>query len=197
MDGIKTGYTDAAGKCLLSTGIKNNIRVISAVFKSTVNDLYLDSRTLLDYGFDNFYVETIVDKNEFIKDKKVFLSKEKKLTYQPETNYSVVLPNNSKADDYSIKTKLDNVRLPINKGDKVGTLEVYKNNKLEKSIDLVAKNDVTSVFSSLAKNKFLYNVLKVLLLIAILIFIVLFIRKGKKRNKKKNIYSKNRRRRKY
>ena len=76
-------------------------------------------------------------------------------------------------------------------------LEVYKNNKLEKSIDLVAKNDVTSVFSSLAKNKFLYNVLKVLLLIAILIFIVLFIRKGKKRNKKKNIYSKNRRRRKY
>ena len=77
VDGIKTGYTDAAGKCLLSTGIKNNIRVISAVFKSTVNDLYLDSRTLLDYGFDNFYVETIVDKNEFIKDKKVFLSKEK------------------------------------------------------------------------------------------------------------------------
>ena len=72
VDGIKTGYTDAAGKCLLSTGIKNNIRVISAVFKSTVNDLYLDSRTLLDYGFDNFYVETIVDKNEFIKDKKVF-----------------------------------------------------------------------------------------------------------------------------
>ena len=159
VDGIKTGYTDAAGKCLLSTGIKNNIRVISAVFKSTVNDLYLDSRTLLDYGFDNFYVETIVDKNEFIKDKKVFLSKEKKLTYQPETNYSVVLPNNSKADDYSIKTKLDNVKLPINKGDKVGTLEVYKNNKLEKSIDLVAKNDVTSVFSSLAKNKFLYNIL--------------------------------------
>ena len=72
VDGIKTGYTDAAGKCLLSTGIKNNIRVISAVFKSTVNDLYLDSRTLLDYGFDNFYVETIVDKNEFIKDKSIF-----------------------------------------------------------------------------------------------------------------------------
>ena len=35
------------------------------------------------------------------------------------------------------------------------------------------------------KNKFLYNVLKVLLLIAILIFIVLFIRKGKKEIKRK------------
>ena len=101
------------------------------------------------------------------------------------------------SQDYYKDILIINIYTPLNKGDKVGTLEVYKNNKLEKSIDLVAKNDVTSVFSSLAKNKFLYNVLKVLLLIAILIFIVLFIRKGKKRNKKKNIYSKNRRRRKY
>ncbi|MCI9260519.1 MAG: D-alanyl-D-alanine carboxypeptidase, partial [Romboutsia sp.] len=113
VDGIKTGYTDAAGKCLLSTGVKNNIRVISAVFKSTVDDLYLDSRTLLDYGFDNFYVKEIVDKDDFIKNKKVFLSKEKKLIYQPEANYSVALSNDSKADDYSIKTKLDERKVDV------------------------------------------------------------------------------------
>lgn len=177
VDGIKTGYTDAAGKCLLSTGVKNNIRVISAVFKSTVDDLYLDSRTLLDYGFDNFYVKEIVDKDDFIKNKKVFLSKEKKLIYQPETNYSVALSNNSNAGDYSIKTKLDNIKLPIKEGDKVGTLEVYKNKKLEKSIDLVAKNDVTSIFAFFKENKLLYNVLKIILLIIILVFIVFIIRK--------------------
>lgn len=199
VDGIKTGYTDAAGKCLLSTGVKNNIRVISAVFKSTVDDLYLDSRTLLDYGFDNFYVKEIVDKDDFIKNKKVFLSKEKKLIYQPETNYSVALSNNSNAGDYSIKTKLDNIKLPIKEGDKVGTLEVYKNKKLEKSIDLVAKNDVTSIFAFFKENKLLYNVLKIILLIIILVFIVFIIRKvnRKKKKKKNSTYSKNRRRRKY
>lgn len=199
VDGIKTGYTDAAGKCLLSTGVKNNIRVISAVFKSTVDDLYLDSRTLLDYGFDNFYVKEIVDKDDFIKNKKVFLSKEKKLIYQPETNYSVALSNNSNAGDYSIKTKLDNIKLPIKEGDKVGTLEVYKNKKLEKSIDLVAKNDVTSIFAFFTENKLLYNVLKIILLIVLLVFIVFIIRKvnRKKKEKKNSTYSKNRRRRKY
>ena len=196
VDGIKTGYTDAAGKCLLSTGVKNNIRVISAVFKSTVDDLYLDSRTLLDYGFDNFYVKTIVDKDEFIKNKNIFLSKEKNLTYQPKTNYSIALPNNSTSDDYSIKTKLDDIKLPIKEGDKVGTLDIYKNKKLEKSIDLVAKNDVTSIFTFITGSKILYNILKILLLIAILIFIVFVTRKGKKK-KKKNIYSRNRRRRKH
>lgn len=196
VDGIKTGYTDAAGKCLLSTGVKNNIRVISAVFKSTVDDLYLDSRTLLDYGFDNFYVKTIVDKDEFIKNKNIFLSKEKNLTYQPKTNYSIALPNNSTSDDYSIKTKLDDIKLPIKEGDKVGTLDIYKNKKLEKSIDLVAKNDVTSIFTFITGSKILYNILKILLLIAILIFIVFVTRKGKKK-KNKNIYSRNRRRRKH
>ena len=201
VDGIKTGYTDAAGKCLLSTGVKNNIRVISAVFKSTVDDLYLDSRTLLDYGFDNFYVKEIVDKDDFIKNKKVFLSKEKKLIYQPEANYSVALSNDSKADDYSIKTKVDNIKLPIKEGDKVGTLEVYKNKKLEKSIDLVAKNDVTSIFAFFTENKLLYNVLKIILLIVLLVFIVFIIRKVKRKRKKKkkknSAYSRNRRRRKH
>lgn len=196
VDGIKTGYTDAAGKCLLSTGIKNNIRVISAVFKSTVDDLYVDSRTLLDYGFDNFYNKTIVDKDEFIEDKKLFLSKEKKLTYQPTSDYTIVLPNNSNADNYSVKTNLDNIKLPIKKGNKVGTLNVYKNNKLEKSIDLVAKNDVTSIFSFITKNKILDNILKIALLLVILIFIVFIIfiiNKGKHKRRRRNIYSRKRR----
>lgn len=198
VDGIKTGTTDAAGKCLLSTGIKNNIRVISAVFKSTVNDLYLDSRTLLDYGFDNFHIETIVNKDNFIKTKKVFLSKEKKLTYQPEANYSVALPNNSNADDYSTKTKLDNINLPIKKGDKVGTLEIYKNNELEKNIDLIAMNNVTSIFDIIIKNNFLNSIIKIILLLFISIFILLIIYKIRKRRKRKNrIYSKKRRRKKY
>src|SRR5699024_9010149 len=175
------------------------IRVISAVFKSTVNDLYLDSRTLLDYGFDNFHIETIVNKDEFIKNKKIFLSKEKKLTYEPEENYSIVLPNNSNnSSNYSIKTKLDDINLPIKKGDKVGILEVYKNNELEKSIDLIAMNNVTSIFDSITKNIFLNNIIKIILCLFVLTFILLVIYKIIKRKKRKNrIYSKKRRRKKY
>lgn len=203
VDGIKTGTTDAAGKCLLSTGVKNNIRVISAVFKSTVDDLYVDSRTLLDYGFDNFHIETIVNKENFTKEKKLFLSKEKKLVYEPEENYSIVLPNNT-TSNYSIKTNLNDINLPIKKGDTVGTLEVYKNNELEKSINLVAKNDVSSIFTSIIKSNFLYNVLKIflitsMLIVSILIIMLFVIRRNikKKRKRKNNIYSKKRKRKKY
>ncbi len=46
----------------LSSAVKDGRRVIVAVFNSTNADLYLDSRILIDYGFDNFKCATIVDK---------------------------------------------------------------------------------------------------------------------------------------
>lgn len=198
VDGIKTGYTDAAGKCLLSTGFKNNIRVISAVFKSNVSDLYLDSRTLLDYGFDNFYSKVVVDKDEFTNKKKFIFSKEKELIYQPETNYTVALPNNVKNTNYSTKINLEKIKLPIKSGDIVGSLDVYNNNKLEKSINLIAKNDVTSIFGFITENKILYNTLKILLVIFIIIVIIvssiIILSLFKKKKRRNNIYSRKRRR---
>ena len=199
VDGIKTGYTDAAGKCLLSTGFKNNIRVISAVFKSNVSDLYLDSRTLLDYGFDNFYSKVVVDKDEFTNKKKFIFSKEKELIYQPETNYTVALPNNVKNTNYSTKINLEKIKLPIKSGDIVGSLDVYNNNKLEKSINLIAKNDVTSIFGFITENKILYNTLKILLVIFIIIVIIvssiIILSLFKKKKRRNNIYSRKRRKR--
>ncbi|HJG96892.1 MAG TPA: D-alanyl-D-alanine carboxypeptidase, partial [Romboutsia timonensis] len=88
--------------------------------------------------------------------------------------------------------------LPIKKGDKVGILEVYKNNELEKSIDLIAMNNVTSIFDSITKNIFLNNIIKIILCLFVLTFILLVIYKIIKRKKRKNrIYSKKRRRKKY
>ena len=198
VDGIKTGYTDAAGKCLLSTGFKNNIRVISSVFKSNVSDLYLDSRTLLDYGFDNFYSKVIVDKDKYTNKKKLIFSKEKELIYQPETNYTVALPNNIKDTNYTTKINLEKIKLPIKNGDTVGSLDVYNNNKLEKSINLVAKNDVTSIFGFITKNKISYNTLIILLAIFIIIVVIvssIIILSLFKKKRKNNIYTIKRRKR--
>jgi len=57
--GLKTGFTDEAGDCLVATAEKNGVRLISVVFRSTVNDRYADSKTMLEYGFNNFDFETV------------------------------------------------------------------------------------------------------------------------------------------
>ena len=103
-----------------------------------------------------------------------FLKKKKKLNYEPEKNYYILLPKHSNnSSNYSIKT--NDINLPIKKGDKVGILEVYKNNELEKSINLVAKNDATSIFTFTTKSTFLYNILKYVTHIICLILIQLYI----------------------
>lgn len=51
-NGIKTGYTDRAGRCLVSSATRNGETVITIVFLSTEEEVWSDSTALLDYGFN-------------------------------------------------------------------------------------------------------------------------------------------------
>lgn len=197
VDGIKTGYTDDAGRCLISSAVKDNMRLISAVFKTHGNDIYLDSRTLLDFGFDNYYSTTLVDKEKYIYNEKILFSKEKNLVYSPKYSYKLVLPNGTKESAYNVNVVLDNLKMPIKKGDKVGIFEVYNGKTLEHTIDLVANNDVNSIFGSISESKTLINIIKIIVSIVSIIFILILIKKkNKKRRNKRNklINSKKRKR---
>ncbi len=48
-DGVKTGTTNAAGKCLVASATRNNCRLIAVILHSS--DRYGDAQKLLDFGF--------------------------------------------------------------------------------------------------------------------------------------------------
>lgn len=50
--GMKTGYTDKAGYCLVTTAKREGKTLITVVLHSTEDGVWTDSRKLLDYGFD-------------------------------------------------------------------------------------------------------------------------------------------------
>ncbi|MCR1954087.1 D-alanyl-D-alanine carboxypeptidase [Clostridioides mangenotii] len=184
VDGIKTGFTDAAGKCLLSSAVKDDRRVIAAVFNSTNDGIYLDSRELLDYGFDNYYTATVLDREDYVKTKKVMFTKQKELIYKPKYSYKLTLKNGEQMKDYTIKSNLDEINLPVNKGDKVGTLDVYSGSEKEKSIDLIAQNNLNNIFAFITENALYFNIFKgVLGLAVILIVVKIGFKIKKKRNK--------------
>ena len=185
VDGIKTGYTDDAGRCLLSSAVKNDMRMICAVFKSTGNDIYLASRTLLDYGFNNYHNKTIISKNKYTFTERILFTKQKELTYEPEFTYKVLLKNGSSTDNYSTKVKLDKIKLPIKKGDKVGTLEVYNGRKLETTINLISTNNLNSILGPIIENKIVSTIIKLILFIFIVLFIgLLYLKVINKRRKR-------------
>lgn len=174
VDGIKTGYTDDAGRCLLASAVKNGMRVITAVFKDSGTDVYVDSRTLIDYAFDNYYSKTLVNKEEYTDNKRVLFTKQKELIYEPAYSYKIVLEKgNSISGNYTTKVNLD-YKLPISTGDKVGTLDIYNGKTLEKSIDLIAKNDLNSVFAFITENKVVkYSVRLALALITLFVLFII------------------------
>jgi D-alanyl-D-alanine carboxypeptidase len=51
-DGVKPGFTDNAGRCLVGSAVRDNHRVFVTVMRS--NDTTQDARALLDYAFDSF-----------------------------------------------------------------------------------------------------------------------------------------------
>lgn len=190
VDGIKTGYTDDAGRCLLSSAVKNDMRVISAVYKDAGTDVYADSRTLIDYAFNNYYNQTIINKADYTKSKRVLFTEEKELLYEPEFNYKIVLEKGSKAsENYNAKVNLD-YDLPIKKGDKVGTLDVYNGKTLEKTINLVAKNNLNSLFGFITENTTVkYSIKLALALISLFIIFIIskIIKKRKARRRRKSV----------
>ena len=146
VDGIKTGYTDDAGNCLVSTGEKDGIRMISSVFFAPSGNLYHDSRALLDYGFDNFKTVTIFDKKDLVGEKNIKFASPSKVKFSPANSFSVTQDINEKINtgDYTKKFDFDKLDLPVKKGDVIGTMNVYQKTNMVSSIALIAENDVNS-----------------------------------------------------
>lgn len=68
-DGLKTGFTNAAGFCLAATASRNNMRLISVVLgEPDSNTRFAETRKLLDYGFANYESVEINKKGELISD---------------------------------------------------------------------------------------------------------------------------------
>lgn len=62
----KTGWTPDSGRCLVTYAKKGNMDLISVTLNAQDPDQYIDTQTLLDYGFDNFKVyQTSDSDNEY------------------------------------------------------------------------------------------------------------------------------------
>lgn len=73
VDGIKTGYTEAAGYCLAVSAQRGDMRLISVVMgaESTAARTR-ETRKLLSYGFRNYRTQVLVSEGEYVTDARVW-----------------------------------------------------------------------------------------------------------------------------
>ncbi len=143
-DGGKTGFTNQAGFCLACTAKRGNMRSIAVVIGSPSSDERFKAiRTLLDYSFANFTTKQVLDVNEQINEIcNVKGGKEKEVKLKPSTNAYVFL---SKKEEENINIEYDvfsNVKAPVKQGDVLGKANIFKDNVLYTSVDLVSTSNV-------------------------------------------------------
>ncbi len=148
-NGVKTGYTDAAGRCLVSGAKRDNIQLIAVVLDS--DTMWDDSKVLLDFAFGQLKPETVFNQGDILKTTRVANGKSELLKLV--ANTSIILPV-SETDKDEFSTVIDApmiLEAPITKGQKLGVARVFYNNTEVAAVDLVADESVErkSFFSTL------------------------------------------------
>lgn len=199
--GVKTGFTDAAGRCLVSTASYNgyNYMCITMGCPNQPGKRYefLESAELYRWAFNNFSFKEIANSSEPVCEMPVELSLETDFVplYFKEPFISV-LPNGADDSTIVITPKLNGTaaKAPIKKGQVLGQAEIKYAEKTIGTVELVAGNDISSskllYIVNFVKDIFTSVYMKLLLaaaVIAVIIFIILCIRLNLARLKKRRV----------
>lgn len=144
--GIKTGHTEDAGYCLVSSVEKDGAEVLCVVMKSENREVcYDDTKTLLNYAFGNYMHQTIASGGETVSEREVYEAKGGKHAILTVTkDISAFLPYGVDMSEALEKVEElpEVVKAPIKKDEVVGKITYkYKGNVVGEA-DLVATNDV-------------------------------------------------------
>ena len=143
VDGLKTGFTDEAGYCLTATMKKDNMRLITVVMKEeNTSKRSADTTKMLDYGFNIYMIQTILDEKTTIEKKKVELGKTLTTEIVPKENITILNKKSDEQKNITYKTNINKIIAPVKKGDKVGTIDIIEDNNIISTIDATVKEDI-------------------------------------------------------
>ncbi|MCI8370216.1 MAG: D-alanyl-D-alanine carboxypeptidase [Clostridia bacterium] len=142
-DGGKTGFTNEAGFCLASTAVKNNMRLVSVVLgASTSDDRFKSTINMFDYGFANFKNKIVLDEKVTLNDEfEVRGGKKSSFLVRPERNGYVFSAIDAEPN-VSYITVANSIKAPVAENDVVGYIEIYKDNVLIDTVNVVAAENV-------------------------------------------------------
>lgn len=139
-DGIKTGYTRQAGNCIVASATKNDMQLIAVLLNSS--NIFDESQTLLEWGFDNSQHTLLVDANTVKASVKVLnggRSEVEVLTEKP--LYSVMRSDEATNVQESLDLP-DSIPAPIHRGEVIGSVTYTDDNGYTYSTNLLAAKDV-------------------------------------------------------
>ena len=143
-DGLKTGWTDEAGYCLVGTAEQNGMRLITVVLNTKNDEERLAASTeLFNYGYKNLELYKVIKADETIEEANVKNGKELKVPIIVSSDVTVVVPTARKSDVVMSTTlEKEPIQAPVAKGTVVGNIEVRLDDEVLITAEVSTSKDV-------------------------------------------------------
>ncbi len=149
--GIKTGYTEAAGRCVASTASKDGYNYLCIVLggDNLTRTEFSDSKNLYQWAFDNFEYRTVADTQTMLAEMDVDLSSQTDFVQlYPEKNVTVIIPKEISNDSiiYDPVLNQNSVWAPVKTGQVLGYVSIKCAGQEIAKVNLVSNYDIDRNF---------------------------------------------------
>ena len=209
ISGVKTGTTDLAGHCVISTASKNGYNYMLIVMNAPQYDIdndgveenvaFTDSKKIYEWAFKNIELTKITNTTDVVTVVDVEYNwKVDHLRLLPAKEMSALVPTGTQAGSLVIRPIESEtpkvVKAPIKKGDVLGKAEVLYGEDVVATVDLVAAESldrsiilwifgiIKAIFSSTV-----FKILFAIFMVLVIIYILLIIRKKRIKAKRRKI----------
>ncbi len=142
-DGFKTGWTNEAKYCLVSTVKRDDLRLVAVVMASPeVRGHFRDSMELYNYGFAKYGFKGFCSQQQVCGLVPVGKGIAGQVEVMPAADVGIIFAKGDKAKISSKKVLFSYVNAPVARGQRLGEYIIYKDGKMEKKVDIVAARNV-------------------------------------------------------
>lgn len=199
--GVKTGYTRAAGYCLISTAEREGLHFLAVVMgcdgwlNAHIEDYrnFEDTIKLYDWGFSDFSYRNVVDTATPVYELDVELAQDNaKAVLYPQQNLRLLLPRDTTEEDINLDFHITETELtaPVKAGEVFGEAVVSVNGEIYGTVNLVTREGVDLARSEYMKrqlisffsNRWVIGI-TVMVLLVVALYVTLQIRYRKAREK--------------
>ncbi len=157
VNGIKTGTTDRAGRCIVTQAKKNGYNYIAIIMGADTKDAkgdeipdniaFIECKKMIEWTFSNIKYKVVAEENDIITVLNVKYSwATDSLELVPAADVAALVPANLDPSSVYIQPDSDTpetIKAPVRKGEKLGTATVFYAGKEIAKTDLVASKNVS------------------------------------------------------
>jgi D-alanyl-D-alanine carboxypeptidase (penicillin-binding protein 5/6) len=128
---------------LTATAKREGMRLVAIVLgepDSTIRNNEVSA--MLDYGFNVYALEKVLSGESQIGKVEVIKGKKKIAYLVPKENVNILYQKSAGKKNITYKVIVDKIHAPVRRGDIVGSIDIYDNDKVIRNIDVTVSEDI-------------------------------------------------------